>query len=328
MDATEVTKVTEQPAGGGDHAQVFRDAPLLANVDEQDVRALAEMGEARQFVAGQSIFTQGDPGDALYTIVQGSVRIVVVSSTGREATLATLARGDSLGELALLDGQPRSASAIATEPTTTLRVARADFRRWLLERPRAGVAMLETLGLRLRRTNDAVTDLSFLELPQRIAKRLLVLAEMAGGAVDGREVRVTQAALASMVGSSREAVKQAPEPLRRGRLGRSPSRRRRHTRRCGPGAAALAPASTRLRADLWRSFATLSHARARPGLRPGRRIVVDSLLRIFAITDGGSSRELRIGHRAGAAREWPPLYDAALEDPDRAPPRGWAPHGR
>jgi CRP-like cAMP-binding protein len=205
-EANEVPRVTQQPAGGGDRTQVFRYAPLLANVDEQDVRALAEMGEPRHFVAGQSIFSEGDPGDALYTIVRGSVRIVVVSATGREATLATLGRGDSLGELALLDGLPRSASAVATEATTTLLVARVDFRRWLLERPQAGVAMLETLGQRLRRTNDAVTDLSFLELPQRIAKRLLVLAETAGGAVEGREVRVTQAALASMVGSSREAV--------------------------------------------------------------------------------------------------------------------------
>lgn len=204
--SAEAPDVTRQPARSVEHAQIFRGAPLLANVDEQAVLALAAMSEPREYAAGQVIFAEGDPGDALHTIVRGSVRIVVVSQTGREATLATLIRGDSLGELALLDGEPRSATAVAMEPTTTLRVARVDFRRWLLERPEIGVAMLETLGQRLRRTNDAVTDLSFLELPQRIAKRVLVLAEMAGGANDGREVRVTQAALASMVGSSREAV--------------------------------------------------------------------------------------------------------------------------
>ncbi|HJM89695.1 MAG TPA: Crp/Fnr family transcriptional regulator [Dehalococcoidia bacterium] len=196
--------------GETNRAQVMRTAPLLANVPEDDVRALAELSDAREHRAGQPIFREGDPGDAFHTIVTGAVRIVVVSSSGSEATLATLGRGDSIGELALLDGRPRSATALVTEPTTTLRVARDDFRAWIEQRPNVALAALETLGLRLRRTNDAIADLSFLELSQRIAKRVLQLAleqpTHAREESGDRLIRITQSELASMVGSSREAV--------------------------------------------------------------------------------------------------------------------------
>ena len=190
-----------------DGARAMRNAPLLANVSAADVQALAGLSEAREYAAGEAIFLEGDPGDAFHTIVRGAVRIFVVSAEGREATLATIGRGDSIGELALLDGRDRSASAVAVEPTTTLRVGRAQFRGWLADHPQAAVAVLETLSLRLRRSNDAVADLSFLDLPQRIAKRLLQLhVEAAPDGGGERRIRITQSALASMVGSSREAV--------------------------------------------------------------------------------------------------------------------------
>ena len=190
-----------------EHARIMRAAPLLAMVPEADVRALVDLGALEHYQPDESIFREGDPGDALHTIVRGRVRIVIVSDEGREVILATLGRGDSIGELALLDGRPRSASAIAAEPTTTMRVAREDFRRWLTERPGAAVAILETLGLRLRRTNQSIADLTFLELPHRIAKRLLMLlADAQADRAGERRIRVTQSTLASMVGSSREAV--------------------------------------------------------------------------------------------------------------------------
>ncbi len=193
---------------GAAHERATRAVPLLAGVAEDDVRALAEAGRARSYRAGETIFAEGDPGDALYTIIRGSVRVTVVSPGGRETTLATLRDGDSVGELALLDGRPRSASAVAALPTTTLVIARDDFRRWLADRPLAAQAILETLSLRLRRTNETVADLTSLDVPQRIAKRLLqLLAEASDGSAAGSPLlRITQAELAAMVGSSREAV--------------------------------------------------------------------------------------------------------------------------
>lgn len=182
-----------------DHLSL-RDVPLLARLSEADLRALASRGRARSYRAGAVLFREGDPGDALFVVVEGDVRVVVLSAAGGEATVALLGPGEFVGDLALLDGRPRSASAIAHRAAKTLVVTRDDFRRWLSERPKASFALLEALSLRVRRTDEALADLSFLGLPQRLAKRLLALTTGA------ERLRITQAELASMLGVSRESV--------------------------------------------------------------------------------------------------------------------------
>lgn len=140
------------------------------------------------------------------------MRIAMLAASGEEATVARLGPGECVGDLSLLDGRPRSASATASQATKTLVVTREHFRRWLSERPQAALALLETLSLRLRRTDEALADLAFLDLPQRLAKRLLGLAEEQAAAATkdapAREarLRVTQSELASMLGVSRESV--------------------------------------------------------------------------------------------------------------------------
>lgn len=183
------------------HESLIREVPLLARLPAADLKALASRGRLRSYPAGAVIFREGDPGDALYVIVEGSVRIAVLSAAGGEASVALLGPGEFVGDLALLDGLPRSASAIAHSPTKTLMVRRDDFRRWLAERPRASFALLEALSLRVRRTDEALADLAFLGLPQRLAKRLIDLTT--GGAP---RLRITQTELASMLGVSRESV--------------------------------------------------------------------------------------------------------------------------
>jgi len=178
----------------------LRDVPLLARLPEAELKALASRGRVRSYRAGAVLFREGDPGDALYLVVEGMVRVAVLSAGGVEATVALLGPGEFVGDLALLDGRPRSASAIAHRATKTLVVTRDDFRRWLSERPKASFALLETLSLRVRRTDEALADLSFLGLPQRLAKRLLALS------TGNERVRITQAELASMLGVSRESV--------------------------------------------------------------------------------------------------------------------------
>jgi CRP/FNR family cyclic AMP-dependent transcriptional regulator len=184
------------------HEELIRDVPLLARLPEEDLRALAAQGAVRSFPAGHTIFREGDPGDALYVVIEGQVRIAVLSPDGEEATVAMLGPGEFVGDLALLDGRPRSASALAFEAARALVVTRADFARWLSERPAAALALLEALSLRVRRTDEALADLSFLELPRRLAKRLLALAP----AGEGARLRITQSDLASMLGVSRESV--------------------------------------------------------------------------------------------------------------------------
>jgi len=185
------------------HEQLIRDLPLLARLPDEDLRALASRGRVRTYSGGSAIFREGEAGDSLHIVIEGGVRIAVLSPRGEEATLALLGPGESCGELSLVDGRPRSASAIASQATKTLVVTRNDFLRWLSERPRAALALLETLSLRIRRTDEALSDLAFMDLSPRLAKRLLDLASHHAG---GSRLRITQSELAAMLGVSRESV--------------------------------------------------------------------------------------------------------------------------
>ena len=189
-------------------AGLMRETPLLARLDDGDLAALAACGQERAFAAGATIFHEGDPGDALYVVMDGRVRISLLSQDGDELTLALMERGDCFGELALFDGGRRSATAVAMTPARTFVVTRADFAAWIAVRPSAALALLETLSWRLRRTDEAVADFCFLDLPQRLAKHLSRLAgtNPAGSAPGAAKVRVTQAELASLLSVSRESV--------------------------------------------------------------------------------------------------------------------------
>ena len=198
---------------------LIRDVPLLARLAPQDLRALASRGRVKSYRTGAVLFREGDRGDALHIVVEGAVRVSVLSSAGGEATVAVLGPGEFLGDLALLDGRPRSASAIVLQPTKTLVVTRDDFRRWLRERPQAALALLEALSLRIRRTDEQLADVAFLDAAHRLAKRLVALAAgQYGTHIRGARLRVTQAELASMLGVSRESVNKHLNELARKNL--------------------------------------------------------------------------------------------------------------
>ena len=192
-----------------EHEQVFLELPLLAKLPHEDLRELASIARVQNFRTGAVIFRQGEPGDSLHAIVEGAVRIDVVAPGGNESTMAVLGPGECFGELAILDGRPRSANAIANQPTKTLVVTRADFIHWLAVKPTSALLLLETLSLRLRSTNESFIDLAFFDLGHRLARRLLRLAEpkdQMGLARPGSRISITQSALASMLGVSRESV--------------------------------------------------------------------------------------------------------------------------
>ncbi len=192
-----------------EHEQVLVELPLLARLPHDDLRDLAAIARVQNFRAGAVIFRQGEAGDSLHAVVEGNVRIDVVSPSGGETTMAMMGPGECFGELAILDGRPRSANAVAVQPTKTLVVTRADFIHWLVDKPKSALLLLETLSVRLRSTNEAFIDLAFFDLAHRLARRMLRLADpkdSGGLARPGSTIAITQSGLAAMLGVSRESV--------------------------------------------------------------------------------------------------------------------------
>jgi CRP-like cAMP-binding protein len=157
------------------------------------------------------VFAEGDEGEALFVILEGQVKVFVTSEDGLEMVLVTLGPSDSFGELSLIDGAPRSASAEALEPTRILGLGRRALLDLLPGDPRLAEALLRSLGSLVRRLTEQAADLVFLDLHGRVAKLLLALADRDGhpeGDKTVLDLHVTQTDLAGMVGGSRQSVNQ------------------------------------------------------------------------------------------------------------------------
>jgi CRP/FNR family cyclic AMP-dependent transcriptional regulator len=183
---------------------------LFAGMSEESLQAISGTLRSRRFRRGEVLFHEGDPGDALFIVTSGAVKVVVPSEEGEEAILATLRRGDFLGELALLDGAPRSASAIALEPTEVLTLPRSQFRTLVASQPAIRDALLAALAGELRRLTTHVAELHFLDLTGRLAARLARLAAEHGERLPNGSIRLdaplTQSDLAAMIGATRQSV--------------------------------------------------------------------------------------------------------------------------
>jgi CRP/FNR family cyclic AMP-dependent transcriptional regulator len=172
---------------------------LFQELEPGDVEKLAARVVQRTYRKGERIFHQGDPGDSLYVIVEGLVKVVVVSEHGEEMVLVTLQRSESFGELALIDGRPRSASAETAEPTTVAVLTRTTMLELLAEHPSLTESLLRSLGTLIRRLTEQASDLVFLDLHGRVAKLLVGLAEDRGEEQDGGlllDLHLTQGDLA------------------------------------------------------------------------------------------------------------------------------------
>ena len=186
------------------------EVPLLVRLDPDDRVALGDSAIPRRFPIGARIVSEGEPGDSMHIVTRGRVRIVIASGSGEETQVATLYPGEILGEMALFDGLPRSASAFAQIETRTLQLTREAFVGWLDGRPLASMAIMATLSQRLRRTNQTIVEIQTLDLEHRIAKQLLKLAAIHDleSTADGGTLKLelTQQELAEAVGVSRESV--------------------------------------------------------------------------------------------------------------------------
>lgn len=187
-------------------------AALFESLDEETTRALrAAMVEVRMR-RGEVLFNEGEPGDRVYVIADGKIKLGHTAPDGRETLIAVLGPGEMLGELSLFDPGPRAATATAIAPSRLLELRHDDLMVFLRTRPDLSAQLLQGLARCLRKTNAALADLVFSDVPGRVAKALLDLAARFGVPTDDG-IRVvhdlTQEELAQLVGASRETVNKA-----------------------------------------------------------------------------------------------------------------------
>ena len=186
--------------------------PLFAALDDDAAAALRSCMNEVKVARGRTLFNEGDPGDRLYVVTLGKIKLGRTAADGRENLLAILGPGEMLGELSLFDPGPRTATATAVTDTTVLGLGHDELEPWLTGRPEVAAQLLGALAQRLRRTNEAMADLVFSDVPGRVAKALLDLARRFGvQSEDGLHVThdLTQEELAQLVGASRETVNKA-----------------------------------------------------------------------------------------------------------------------
>ena len=192
--------------------EVLLRAGIFQGVEPSAAQALASELEPVDFPRGHIIFAEGEQGDRLYIISNGKVKIGRKSPDGRENLLAIFGPSDMFGELSIFDPGPRTSSATTITEVRAVSMDRDALRSWIADRPEIAEQLLRVLARRLRRTNNNLADLIFTDVPGRVAKQLLQLAQRFGS-IDGGQLRVThdltQEELAQLVGASRETVNKA-----------------------------------------------------------------------------------------------------------------------
>ena len=180
---------------------------LFSGLSSEERRQLVARAKLKGFVAGQMIFSMGSPGNSMMAVLSGSIRISIPSASGKEIVLAILQPGEVFGEIALLDGKERTADAKAMTDCQLAVLERSDVLALLERHPSAWLRVVEVLCERLRRTDQHISELALLQLPVRLAKTLLRLAEAApADSPRGVEIQLSQRELGNFVGASRESV--------------------------------------------------------------------------------------------------------------------------
>lgn len=200
------------PQAGDPLEATLAGTPLFEALDPTEAAHLATAMTRRSVPRGHVLFREGDPGDRLFIVLAGKVKISRSATDGRENILALIGVGEMFGELSLFDPGPRTASATALTDATLASLDHTELRPWLYARPAVAEQLLGALARRLRRTNEAMADLVWSDVPGRVAKALLDLGARFGNRTpEGLLVRhdLTQEELAQLVGASRETVNKA-----------------------------------------------------------------------------------------------------------------------
>jgi len=189
----------------------LRRVPLFSDLSEGDLVRFAEVTREREYPRNSVILFEDDPGDSLYIVSTGQVKVVLIGEDGREVILSVLNDGDFFGEMSLIDDEPRSAHVIAMRDSRLLVLRRDDFQQQISQHPPIAVKLLKVLVQRLRRADAKIGGLVLLDVNGRVAKLLLDLADEGGGPKITR--KLTHHTIAQMIGSSRETVSRAMREL-------------------------------------------------------------------------------------------------------------------
>jgi CRP/FNR family transcriptional regulator, cyclic AMP receptor protein len=184
----------------------LRNHPLFREFPPSVIEHFGTYMTRRSVRRGTTIFTKGDPGTGLMAVLWGSVKIGVPTADGREAVLNIINPGEIFGEIALLDGRPRTADAVAMDDCELMVIDRRDFIPFLREQPDIALKFIEILCARIRHTSEQVEDVMYLSFPGRLAKTLLQLTGGPEAPAAHRNIRITQRELSSIIGMSREST--------------------------------------------------------------------------------------------------------------------------
>ena len=189
--------------------EFLKSVPLFTRLTEASLDAVLRLTRRRKFRKDEVIFHEKEPGDSLFVILHGRVKVAIFGDDGKEVTLSILSDGDFFGEMALLDQEPRSATIVAEEDCELLSLQRDDFMRALEQDPGMSSSLIEVLASRLRKANHQISTLALLDVYGRVARVIQEMAEEEGKRLkDGRVVvrRPTHMDIAHRIGSSRETV--------------------------------------------------------------------------------------------------------------------------
>jgi len=194
------------PARVLDKLAPLRNHPLFREFPPAVIKHLGTYMTRRSVRRGATIFAKGDPGSGLMAVLWGSVKMSVPTSEGRETVLNIIKPGEIFGEIALLDGRPRTADAVAMSDCELMVIDRRDFIPFLRSEPDIALKLIELLCARLRRTSEQVEDIMYLSFPGRLAKTLLQLTGGPAASAAQRKVRITQREISNIIGMSREST--------------------------------------------------------------------------------------------------------------------------
>lgn len=201
-----------------DVRELLRSVPIFSDLDDTGIETLERVIARKVYPKDGVVFFENEPGDTLFMILFGRVKVTILGDDGREIILTVLGAGDFFGEMSLLDNEPRSATAIATEETELVSLLRSDFEMVLADNKEIALGLIRVLTQRLRRADQQIETLALLDVYGRVARLIVDLAREEGRRLkDGRVAfrRATHQEIANRIGTTRETVTRILKDLER-----------------------------------------------------------------------------------------------------------------